>query len=368
MHKVKVGVIGCGKISSIYMENCHKFEVLELIACADLDPARAREQAARYDIPRAYSTDELLADPDVELVINLTIPAVHAEISLRALEAGKHVYVEKPLTISREDGRRVLEAAAAKGLLVGCAPETFMGAGIQTALKLLEDGVIGQPVAATAFMMSGGHETWHPDPEFYYAAGGGPMFDMGPYYLTALVQLLGPIRRVSGMTGKAFDERTITSEKKYGQKIQVDIPTHVAGLLEFEDGAIGTMITSFDIFGGSSLPRMEIYGTQGTMLVPDPNTFGGPVMFRRNGDKEWTEQPLLPGYDQNTRGIGPADMAYAINSGRPHRASGELAYHVLEAMWAFHDSAEQGTFYEMQSTCTRPSALPQDLAPYTLDA
>ncbi|AIQ68762.1 Gfo/Idh/MocA family protein [Paenibacillus graminis] len=367
MKKVKVGIIGCGKISSIYMENCQKFAILDLAACADIDPARAAEQAAAYGIPNVYTVDQLLEDPEIEIVINLTIPAAHAGISLRALEAGKHVYVEKPLAVTREEGRKVLETARAKGLLVGSAPETFLGAGIQTALKMIEDGVIGRPVAATSFMMSRGHEFWHPDPEFYYAAGGGPMFDMGPYYLTALVQLLGPIRTVAGITGKAMAERTITSEKKAGKKIPVDIPTHVAGTLQFSSGAIATLIMSFDVFGGSDLPPIEIYGTEGSLQVPDPNTFGGTVKYRRTGEGEWREQPLLPGYDQNTRGIGPADMAYAIRTGRPHRASGELAYHVLEAMWAFHDSSDSQRFYEMESSCGRPSPLPPGLAPYTLD-
>lgn len=366
-HKVKVGIIGCGKISSIYMENCQKFEVLELVACADMDLARAQEQADRYNIPRVYTTEELLDDPEIMIVINLTIPAAHAEITLMALKAGKHVYVEKPLAVTREEGLAVLEFAKSKGLLVGSAPETFLGAGIQTVLHLIEEGAIGRPVAATSFMMGRGHEHWHPDPEFYYAAGGGPLFDMGPYYLTALVQLLGPIRTVAGMNGKALTERTISSEKKSGQKIPVEIPTHVAGTLQFESGAIGTLITSFDIFGGSDLPFIEIYGTEGTIQVPDPNTFGGPVKIRRLGDKDWTEKTLLPGYHQNTRGIGPADMAYAILTGRQHRASGELAYHVLEAMWAFHDSSDSGSYYQMQSTCSRPVPLPVGLAPYTLD-
>lgn len=367
MDKVKVGIIGCGKISGIYMENCGRFEILDLVACADMDLNRAHEQAEQYGIPLVYTVDQLLEDSEIEIVINLTIPAAHAEITLRALEAGKHVYVEKPLTVTREEGRKVLELAAEKRLLVGSAPETFLGAGIQTVLEQIYKGVIGRPVAATAFMMSRGHEHWHPDPEFYYAAGGGPLFDMGPYYLTALVQLLGPISTVSGMTGKALQERTITSEKKAGQKIPVSIPTHVAGTLQFAGGAIATLITSFDIFGGSTLPPIEIYGTEGTIQVPDPNTFGGPVRYRRMGDSEWTEQPLLPGYDQNTRGIGPADMAYAIRTGRKHRASGELAYHVLEAMWAFHDSSDTRKFYEMKSTCSRPAPLPHGLKPFTLD-
>ena len=367
MEKVKIGIIGCGKISSIYMENCQKFEILDLVACADMDITRAQEQADIYHIPRVLSTEELLNDPEISIVINLTIPAAHAEVTLKALHAGKHVYVEKPLAVTKEEGLQVIALASEKGLLVGSAPETFLGAGIQTVLKLIDEGAIGRPVAATSFMMGRGHEHWHPDPEFYYAAGGGQMFDMGPYYLTALVQLLGPIRTIAGITGKALSERTITSEKKFGQKIPVSIPTHVAGTLQFENGAIGTLITSFDIFGGSGLPFIEIYGTEGTIQVPDPNNFGGPVRIRRVDESDWTEYPLLPGYDLNTRGIGPADMAYAIQSGRPHRASAELAYHVLEAMWAFHESSDSQTYYEMKSTCNRPTALPEGLEPYTLD-
>ena len=367
MEKVKVGIIGCGKISGIYMENCSKFDILDLVACADLDLERAKEQAAAYQIPRAVTVPELLADPEIELVINLTIPAVHASVCLEALEAGKHVYVEKPLAVSREEGKQVLDRAAELGLLVGCAPETFFGTGIQTALRIIEEGHIGTPVSAAAFMMSRGHEHWHPDPEFYYAAGGGPMFDMGPYYLTALIQLLGPIASVTGMTSTALEERVITSEKKQGQKIQVDIPTHVTGLMRFQGGAVASIITSFDIFGGSSLPNIEIHGTKGSLLVPDPNTFGGPVKWRRMGETEWTEVTLIPGYDSNMRGIGPADMAYAIRSGRSHRASGELAYHVLEAMWAFHDASSEGKHYTMQSTCESPKPLPADLPLYTLD-
>ncbi|MNS67147.1 putative oxidoreductase YcjS [compost metagenome] len=361
MQKVKVGIIGCGKISSIYMENCNQFEILDLAACADLDLDRARQQAEKYNIPLACSVDELLSHPEIRIIINLTIPAVHAEICLKALEAGKHVYVEKPLAVTREQGRSVLEKAKEKGLLLGSAPETFLGAGIQTALKLVREGVIGRPVSATAFMMSRGHESWHPDPEFYYAEGGGPMFDMGPYYLTALVQLLGPIKRVAGITGKALTERTITSSKKYGQTIPVGIPTHIAGTLEFEQGAIVTMITSFDIFGESTLPPIEIHGTGGSILVPDPNTFGGTVKYRKAGDSEWISQPLVEGYSSDSRGIGTADMADALLHNRQHRANGELAYHVLEAMWAFHDSSDSGSYYEMHSTCRSPEPLPEGI-------
>ncbi|WP_422659669.1 Gfo/Idh/MocA family protein [Paenibacillus sp. EC2-1] len=361
---IKAGIIGCGNISGIYLENGKKFSTLELIACADLDLDKARIQADKYDIPLACTAEELLAHPEIELVINLTIPAVHAQVSLQVLEAGKHVYVEKPLALTLEQGQAVLETAEKNGLLVGSAPDTFMGAGVQTALKLITEGAIGRPVAATAFMMSRGHESWHPDPEFYYADGGGPMFDMGPYYLTALVQLLGPIRRVAGITSKALPERIITSEKKYGQPIPVTVPTHVAGTMEFHNGAVATMITSFDIFGGSSLPHIEIHGTEGSLLVPDPNGFGGTVMYRKSGESDWTKQPLIHGYDGNNRGIGPADMAEALLLQRKHRASGHVAYHVLEAMWAFHLSSDSGSYYDMKSKCE--PAEPLVGRPFTL--
>lgn len=367
MEKVRVGIVGCGKISSIYFKNCKQFSALEVAACADLNVARAQASAEEHGIAKACSVNELLADPDIDLVINLTIPAAHAEVCIQALEAGKHVYVEKPLAVTREEGQRILAVARSKGLLVGSAPDTFLGGGIQTSIKLIEDGWIGTPVAASAFMIGRGHEHWHPDPEFYYAKGGGPMFDMGPYYLTALVAMLGPISRVTGSTRISYPERTITSEPKFGQTIQVETPTHVAGVLDFHSGAIGTIITTFDAFGGSQLPRIEIYGSQGTLSVPDPNTFGGPVLLRRADAKEFTEIPLTHGYTENSRGLGVLDMAYAIRNGRANRANGELAYHILEAMHGFHDASDQGKHYVMQSTCEKPKAMPAGLVKGLLD-
>lgn len=367
MRRVKAGIIGCGKISGIYLKNCKSFEALDVTACADLSLERAQAAAEEHGIAKACTVDELLGDPEIEIVINLTIPAAHSDICLKALEAGKHVHVEKPLAVTREEGQAILAKARDKSLLVGGAPDTFLGGGIQTCIKLIEDGWIGAPVAATAFMMGRGHEHWHPDPEFYYAKGGGPMFDMGPYYLTALVAMLGPIRMVSGMTGTAFPERIITSEKKYGQTIQVETPTHVAGLLQFHSGVIGTIVTSFDVFGGAQLPRIEVYGSLGTLSVPDPNNFGGPVRLRRHDGKDWMEMPLTHGYTDNSRGLGVLDMAYAIRGGRANRASGELAYHVLEAMHGFHDSSEAGRHYEMQSTCKRPNMMPAGLIRGQLD-
>ncbi|OPH56164.1 oxidoreductase [Paenibacillus ferrarius] len=361
MSKKKVGIIGCGNISAIYMKNIPQFEHLELIACADIDMGRAAARAEEFNIPHAYSVQELLQDASIDIVINLTIPAVHAEVCIQVLEAGKHVYVEKPLAVTREEGLQILEVAQRQGLLVGSAPDTFLGGGIQTCAKLINDGWIGTPIAATAFMMGKGHEHWHPDPEFYYAKGGGPMFDMGPYYLTALVALLGPIRRVTGSTNISFPERTIQSEKKRGQKIAVETPTHIAGVLDFHSGAIATLVTSFDIMGGTQLPNIEIYGSQGSLRVPDPNNFGGPVMIRKNGS-DWEPIPLSHGYKDNSRGLGVAAMAEALITGEQdaHRANGELAYHVLEAMHGFHDASDSGRHYVMRSSCEKPAPLKPD--------
>lgn len=363
--KAKIGVIGCGNISAVYFKAGKWLDILDIVACADMIPERAQARAAEFDIPRACSVEELLADPEIEIVVNLTIPNAHASVGMAALAAGKSVYNEKPLTISREDGQKMLALAKEKGVLVGCAPDTFMGAGLQTCRKLIEDGAIGEPVAVTAFMMGHGHESWHPDPEFYYKAGGGPMFDMGPYYLTALVSLIGPVRRVTGSARATFPTRTITSQPKHGTVITVDVPTHVAGVMDFENGAIGTIITSFDVWS-HRMPNIEIYGTAGSLGVPDPNGFGGQVLLRKAGEKEWTEMPYTHIYPEQSRGLGVADMAYALRSGRPHRASGQLAYHVLDIMHAFHDASREGKHIELTSG-HRPAPLPTGLTYGTLD-
>ncbi|WP_347548566.1 Gfo/Idh/MocA family oxidoreductase [Pseudalkalibacillus hwajinpoensis] len=356
MAKIRIGVIGCGNISDIYLTNLRELDSLEVVALADLNHEKAIEKAKKYAIPHVLSVEELLVNEAIDLVLNLTIPAAHADVSLRALEAGKHVYVEKPLAISLEDGKKVLEKAKERELLVGSAPDTFLGGGLQTCKKLIEDRAIGEPIAATAFMMGHGPESWHPDPEFFYRAGAGPMFDMGPYYLTALINLIGPVRRLTGSARITSPERTITSEPKYGQKIKVETPTHVAGVLDFENGAIGTMITSFDVWG-TQTPFLEIYGTEGSLSVPDPNTFGGPVLLRKPGEVEWKEVPFTHGSTENSRGIGVIDMVDAIHSGRPHRASGDLAYHVLEIMHGIHESSIKGEHYQLTSTCCQPEAL-----------
>ncbi len=364
--KTKVGVIGCGAISGAYFSQCPKFEILEVAACADLLPERAQAKAAEYGIAKACSVDELLADPSIDIVINLTIPKAHFSVAMAAVQAGKSVWNEKPLTITRAEGRQLLDAAKAQGVLVGCAPDTFMGAGIQTCRKLIDDGVIGQPIGASAFMMCHGHESWHPDPEFYYKVGGGPMFDMGPYYLTALVNLMGPVRRVSGSARITFPTRTITSEPKNGTVITVDVPTHVAGVLDFASGAIGTIVTSFDVWAASP-PPIEIYGTEGSMRVPDPNGTGGPVMIRKPGDSDWQDVALTHPYASISRSTGVADMAYALRSGRPHRASGVLAFHVLDIMHAVHDASNTGQA-QMLTGGEQPAAMHADLPEGVLDA
>ncbi len=308
----------------------------------------------------------MLADPEIEIVVNLTTPLPHYEVCKAALEAGKHVHVEKPLSITREQGKELVTLARSKNLRLGGAPDTFLGGGHQTCRKIIEDGTIGDVIGATAFMTCHGHESWHPDPEFYYKLGGGPMFDMGPYYLTALVNLIGGIRRITGSTRITFPERTITSEQKHGTIINVDVPTHVAGIMDFENGAIGTILTSFDVWA-STLPRIEVYGSEGSLIVPDPNGFGGEVKLRKPGMNDWESVELTHGFAENSRGIGVADMAYAIQSGRPHRANGDLAYHVLEAMHGFHDASDSGTHYVMQSRCEKPAPFPVGLSGDTLD-
>ncbi|HEX8236360.1 MAG TPA: Gfo/Idh/MocA family oxidoreductase [Abditibacteriaceae bacterium] len=365
--RTKIGLIGCGNISGAYFNTNKSYSFFDIVACADLDVARAQAKADEYSIAKACSVEDLLADPEIEMVINLTIPAAHGPIAIQALQAGKSVYNEKPLAVTREEAQQMLQIAREKSLRVGCAPDTFLGGGIQTCRKLIDEGWIGEPVAVTAFMMGRGHESWHPSPLFYYQRGGGPMFDMGPYYLTALVSLLGPVRRVTGSTRITFPQRTITSQPLAGQVMDVEVDTHVAGIMDFHSGPIATLITSFDVYQAPH-PPITIFGSHGTLAVPDPNSFGGPVKLFRPGNEGWNEVPLAFGYTGNSRGVGMADMALAIKQERPHRASGELAYHVLDLMQAFHDSSREGRHIEMQSTCERPAPLPMGLRDGELDA
>ena len=357
MDRTKIGIIGCGNISEIYCLNSARFPATEVVAVADIDLERARAKAAEHGIPKALSVEDLLTDPEVRIVVNLTVPAVHAEVSRRILEAGKHVYSEKPLATNRADAAALLALAKEKGLRVGCAPDTFLGAGLQTCRQLIDAGVIGEPVGAAGWMLSRGPEGWHPDPEFFYQPGAGPMFDMGPYYLTTLTSLLGPVRRVTGSARVSFPERVIGSAAKQGQKIKVNTATHIAGVLDFASGAMGTLTTSFDVHA-TNAQHIEIYGAEGTLVVPDPNTFGGVVGLRRAGEETFAEQGLRFPYEDNVRGIGVAEMAAAIAAGRPHRASGEMAAHVLDLMTAFHEASESGRHVELTSSMERPAAFP----------
>ena len=358
--KTSIGVIGCGQISAVYLASPRVFDNLAITACADIDVERAERQAQRFNIPKACRVEELLADPAIEVVINLTIPAVHAEVSTAILKAGKSVYSEKPLAIQRDGGRIVLEEATRRNLRVGCAPDTFLGGGIQTCIRLLEEGQIGTPIAATAFMLNHGMEHWHPDPYFFYQPGAGPLFDMGPYYVTALIAMLGPIRRVAGSARISFPERTVTSEARRGTRIPVNTPTHVAGILDFASGSVATMVMSFDIWG-HKLPRIEVYGTEGTISVPDPNTFHGPVFLQRQSG-EWQNIAVSSEYEKNVRGLGVAEMVQAMQYNRMQRANGELAYHVLDTMQSLLESSESGKHMDLASTCSKPAFLGTELA------
>lgn len=363
--RVGIGIIGCGNISGAYLKAARHFPILDIRGLADLNMEAAQARAAEFG-HKAVSVDDLLADPSVEIVVNLTIPQAHYPVALQALDAGKHVHGEKPLCVTLDEGRRLVAHARDKGLRLGCAPDTFLGGAHQTARKLVDEGAIGTPVGGTAFFMCPGHEYWHPAPAFYYARGGGPMLDMGPYYVTDLVNLLGPVVRVSGQASRLRQTRPIFSQPLAGQSMPVEVPTHVAGLLTFASGAIVTIAMSFDVPKHRHLP-LEIYGTDATLIVPDPNYFGGQIELAKPR-AEWEERPTEHIYaDDNYRIIGVADMAHAIRSGRPHRASGDLALHVLEVMTAVERSAETGQPIDIESRPERPAMLPLGLEQGKLD-
>ena len=360
---VRIGLIGCGTISSAYLRAAATFDILEFVACADIDPSAAARTEAAFGVPAA-TVDELLARDDVEAVLNLTIPAAHGEVNLAAIEAGKHAYCEKPFGLDVAEGERVLAAAEAAGVRVGCAPDTFLGGGQQTVRGLIDEGAVGRPLAGTAFMMGPGHESWHPNPAFYYQPGGGPLFDMGPYYLTALVHALGPVRRVAAIAGRGREQRVVASAPRAGEVIDVRVDTHAAGTLAFASGAVVTVVMSFDVRLHSN-PRIEIHGTEASLSAPDPNGFGGEV--RVSTGRRWEQRPLTHGYTGNMRSIGLADMCAGIRNGRPHRCDGRLAHHVLEVMAAFGASSAEGRHIDIQSRPDRPAALPTGLADGELD-
>ncbi len=365
MKKTKIGVIGCGMISDAYLSASKRFRMIEVAACADLNTKAAQAKAEQYGI-RALSVDELLASPEIELIINLTPPKAHAPLAMQALKAGKHVYCEKPFGIDSNEAKAVMALAKQKNLLVGCAPDTFMGGGQQTARKLLDDGWIGKPLSGTAMVMGRGPEKWANAP-FFYDIGGGPMLDLGPYYITALVNLLGPAVAVTAVTLKGADSRTCgpDSDPPF-KRYPVNVTTHLTGMVEFACGAVITVITSFEVQAHNH-PPIEIYGEIGTLSVPDPNCFGGPVKVIRPGTEGWAVMPMGHAYTDQSRSIGAADMVAALQTGRKHRASGDLANHVLEIMLAFDKSSAAGGKVELTTRCERPAAMPMNLEDGTLD-
>jgi len=356
---LRIGIVGVGAISGAYLSTFERLDAIRLTAVADLDATRAKAVADERGV-RALTVDELVNDPDVDLVLNLTIPAAHAEIALKAIAAGKGVYGEKPLAATLEDARAVVEAGRAAGVRVGCAPDTVLGTGVQTARKAVDDGRIGTPVAATATMVTPGHERWHPDPDFYYQPGGGPLLDMGPYYVTALVTLLGPVASVIGAAGHTRDTRVIGSGPRAGEIVPVDVDTHVTGVLRHESGALSTLVMSFDVVA-TRAANIEVHGQTGSMIVPDPNGFDGVVRLHPLGG-EWEDLEPSAGYLDSSRGYGLADLA-AARDGEPFRANGDLAYHVLDIMTALLASAEKGAAVGVGSTCERPAAVPLQEAP-----
>lgn len=358
MKKLHVGIVGLGKISAIYLDNLSTIfsRWITIAGVTDLVEARVREVSERYRVPGFEDYRAMLCDTGIDLIVNLTTPQSHWELCRDALLAGKHVYVEKPLSLTTAEAEALVLLAQERGLIIGGAPDTFLGAGIQTCRKAIDDGLIGEPIAASAFMMNRGHESWHPDPEFYYKSGGGPLFDMGPYYITALINLLGPVEAVSAVAKKSFERRTITSEPKQGAVIDVEVATHIAGLLTFRGGAVATLVTSFDVWQ-HSMPNIEIYGSEGTLRVPDPNTFSGPVLYSKAGSRQCEELPLLFDYAENSRGLGVADIAWALEGGTMPRAGGNLALHVVEVMEGLLKASDMKSSVKLLHQCERPEPL-----------
>ncbi|MEV7069601.1 Gfo/Idh/MocA family oxidoreductase [Streptomyces sp. NPDC093990] len=352
----RIGVIGLGVISRAYLDTLVGRSAVRVTAVADLDASRSAAVAAELPGARALSVAELLSSPDVDTVLNLTVPAAHAEIALGAVGHGKNVYGEKPLAAELADARAVLEAADKAAVGVGCAPDTVLGTGVQTARAAVEAGAVGRPLFATAVMVTPGHERWHPHPDFYYTAGGGPLLDMGPYYLSSLVHLLGPVRAVTGASSRLRTERVIGSGPRAGERIPVEVDSHVSGVLEHEGGALTTITTSFDGVATTAAP-IEVHGDRGTLTVPDPNHFDGEVRLLELGAAEWRTLPPSAGYAGAARGVGLLDFV-AADERRAPRASGELALHVLETMTALLRSSAEGRRIELSTSAERPDPVP----------
>lgn len=364
--KLGVGVIGCGNISAAYFRLAPLFRGIEMRACADIDMAVATARAKEFGL-RAESVEGLLGSKDVDIVVNLTVPAAHYEVSRRALDAGKHVYSEKPFVLSVKEGLDLQKRAAKKGLRVGSAPDTFLGGAHQLARAIVDSGKVGRITSGTAYVMSHGMEHWHPNPDFFFQPGAGPVLDVGPYYVADLIQLIGPVGRVAALASIPSPERTITSKPRLGQKIKVGTPTTLHALLEFASGAVVTLNASWDVWHHGHKP-IELYGEEGTLHVPDPNFFGGEVRYTRRGDPvkktpKWDHPFSVPnqkhasGMLANYRTAGLADMAIAIMEDRPHRCSMEAALHAIEVMTGILESGETGKFVAMRTSCERPAAL-----------
>jgi predicted dehydrogenase len=352
----RLGIVGLGFISAAYLETLAASDAAVITAVADLDTGRARTVAASLPAARAMTVADLLASDDVDTVLNLTTPAAHAEIALGAIGRGKQVYGEKPLAVTLAEGRSILGAAAHAGVRVGSAPDTVLGTGIQTARAAIDDGLIGDPVAASAVMVTAGHELWHPNPDFYYREGGGPLFDMGPYYITALIHLLGPIRSVTGASSRPQDHRVIRTGPRAGESIPVFVDTDVTGVLEHVSGALSTITMSFDSAATTASP-IEVHGTNGTLAVGDPNTFDGSTSLRRVNDGGFHLLDPLAGFVDGARGIGLLDQ---IRSPRraTARANGELALHVLDVMESVQRAAAGGLRVNLSTDAERPAPVP----------
>lgn len=366
MSDLKLGLIGAGNISASYLGRAPHFAGIRFVAVADMNHVAAEARATEYGI-EARSVDALLASPDIDLIVNLTIPAAHFDISKRALEAGKHVYSEKPYVLTLEEGRELARIAAERGLRIGSAPDTFLGTSQQLARHIVDSGAIGRVTSGTCAVMSSGMESWHPNPDFFFLKGGGPVLDLGPYYISNLVQLLGPVARVAALASTPSPTRTIGSAARKGEQIPVETPTTIHALLEFEGGAVISFQSSWDVHQHDLKP-MALYGTEGTLHIPDPNFFDGEVRVTRRAEAAdlpaW-DHPLGPPNRETNNGksvadyraSGLADMALAIAEGRPHRCNDELALHVVEVMTAILQSGEEGRFVPMTTTCARPEAL-----------
>lgn len=353
-----IGIIGVGDISGIYLKNIHeRFPDLKVVGVCDLVRSKAEKAQEQYPDIKIYETDaELVADPEVELVLNLTRPREHFDVSKLALEAGKHVYTEKPLAVTWELGEQLNKLADSKGLTIGGAPDTFLGAGIQSCRTYIDEGLIGDVVGARCAMICRGHEGWHPDPNFYYEVGGGPLLDMGPYYVTALVNLMGPVRSVTARAQKAFPTRLITSQPKSGEVVPVESDTTIHAILEFESGVLASLFVTFDVVYAEQA-HFEIYGSEGTLRVPDPNTFGGPIEVLKLGEDTYEELEVLPGYAENSRGLGLNDMVEALREGRTARAGQPQVLHALEIMTAIQRSADILETVELTSEFERQPPL-----------